>query len=187
VTTNKGKMIKADLVVFLRIFPHMCYSPNCELQLQACGPKPATRLLSSLPSSLTPTGHVRVKPTLQLVDYPCIFAAGDIIDWDEQKQAGKVGAHADVITANVLSILNGKHAKKAYKTGAEMILVSNGKVGTFILVILVAISIFLSRQDRGVSYFGILWGLVCGDWVTKLIKSKDLHIAEGRGYMNLSN
>jgi NADH dehydrogenase FAD-containing subunit len=100
-------------------------------QLQTRGPKPATEFLSSLPSSLTATGYFRVRPTLQLADYSHIFAAGDIIDWDEQKQAGKVDGHAGVVTANVLSIMAGNEAKTIYKGSPEMIVVTNGKVCTF--------------------------------------------------------
>jgi len=81
---------------------------------------------------LTTTGHVHVKPTLQLVDYPHIFAAGDIIDWDEQKQAAKVEGHAGVITENVLSILGGNEARRVYKGAFEMIAVTNGKVSTLV-------------------------------------------------------
>ena len=40
-------------------------------------------------------------PTLQLPDFPEIFAAGDAIAWDEQKQAGKLPNHTAVILANL--------------------------------------------------------------------------------------
>jgi NADH dehydrogenase FAD-containing subunit len=104
-------------------------------QLKTTGPRPATGFLSSLPASLTSTGHV--KPTLQLADHPRIFAAGDIIDWNEQKQAAKVDAHAGVVTANVLSIIGGKDATTQYKGSSELIVVTNGKVRPCVLAVLI--------------------------------------------------
>ena len=77
---------------------------------------------------LTPRGNVKVLPTLQLPSQPSIFALGDIIDWQEQKQAFKSYAHGSVITANILSLLNGSKAQKKYKTGPEIIIVTNGRV-----------------------------------------------------------
>lgn len=73
--------------------------------------------------------NVKVLPTLQLPSNPSIFALGDIIDWNEQKQAFKSYSHGSVITANILSLLNGSKAQKEYKTGTEMMIVTNGKVG----------------------------------------------------------
>ena len=78
---------------------------------------------------VTARKHVKVLPTLQLPSQQSIFALGDIIDWKEQKQAFKAGGHASIITANILSLLNGSKPQKNYKSGPEMILVTNGKVG----------------------------------------------------------
>ncbi|KAK0208923.1 hypothetical protein DFS33DRAFT_1306417 [Desarmillaria ectypa] len=139
VTTRNGKIIKADLFV------------------PAWGPKPNTGFIaSSLPGAITDKGFVKIKPTLQLASYPEIFALGDILDWKEQKQAAKANAHAALISANVLSYLDGKHLKE-YKGSYELILVTNGKNG-------------------GAAYFGVLWGIVLGDWAAKLSKSKTLLI-----------
>ena len=80
------------------------------------------------PDALTERRHVKVLPTLQLIDRPSIFAIGDIIDWKEQKQAFKSTGHASTVAANILSLLNGSQAQKNYKTGAEMMIVTNGKV-----------------------------------------------------------
>lgn len=77
---------------------------------------------------VTARKHVKVLPTLQLPSQHSIFALGDIIDWKEQKQAFKTSGHASVITANVMSLLNGSKPGKQYKTGPEMILVTNGRV-----------------------------------------------------------
>lgn len=77
---------------------------------------------------LTARKNVKVLPTLQLPAHPSIFALGDIIDWNEQKQAFKSYSHGSVITANILSLLSGSKAQKKYKTGTEIIIVTNGRV-----------------------------------------------------------
>ena len=78
--------------------------------------------------AVTARKHVKVLPTLQLPSQQSIFALGDIIDWEEQKQAFKAGGHASIITANILSLLNGSKPQKNYKTGPEVILITNGRV-----------------------------------------------------------
>jgi NADH dehydrogenase FAD-containing subunit len=78
--------------------------------------------------AVTARKHVKVLPTLQLKSHPSIFALGDIIDWEEQKQAFKANGHAAVITANILGLIGGSNPQKNYKTGPEMILVTIGKV-----------------------------------------------------------
>ena len=80
------------------------------------------------PDVLTKRKNVIVERTLQLKRHPSIFALGDIIDVVEQKQAFKAFGHGAIIATNILSLLNGSEAKKEYKTGTEMMIVTNGKV-----------------------------------------------------------
>ena len=98
---------------------------------------------------MTEDGYVKVKPTLELLDHPGIWAVGDIINWKEQKQAGKVMAHNDIVAANIISYLNGQPQKKIYKGPmAEMILITLGKVcalATFLFAI--ALSYLLVVRD----------------------------------------
>jgi NADH dehydrogenase FAD-containing subunit len=102
---------------------------NNHQQVVTRGPRPNTDFISTFGSGvLTERGTVKVKPTLQLASHPDIYAAGDIIDWDEQKQAGKVNAHAPVVAANVLSSVAGQTPTSNYKGSIEMIVVTNGKV-----------------------------------------------------------
>jgi len=77
---------------------------------------------------VTERKYVKVLPTLQLPSHQSIFALGDIMDWKEQKQFFKTSGHSSTITANILSILGGSKPAKQYKTGPEMILVTNGRV-----------------------------------------------------------
>jgi apoptosis-inducing factor 2 len=131
--TRKGKTIKGvDLVVStqLCVLRDDNQTTALHVQIPAFGAKPNTAFIESLGSgTLTSTGFVKIKPTLELLNHPGIFAIGDILDWPEQKQAGKVMAHAGIVAANLLSYLEGKPQKKLYKGPmAEAIVVPIGKV-----------------------------------------------------------
>jgi NADH dehydrogenase FAD-containing subunit len=73
-------------------------------------------------------GFVKIKPTMQLLNHPSIFALGDIIDWTEQKQIAKLIWHVPVVVANVASFLNGVAPMKKYAGASEIIVITNGKV-----------------------------------------------------------
>ncbi|PIL35059.1 hypothetical protein GSI_02846 [Ganoderma sinense ZZ0214-1] len=141
--------------------------PDADLLVPAFGAKPATSFITSLGVDVvTPSGTVKVNEYLEVAGHPGVFAAGDIIDWQEQKQAAKAGAHAGVVAANITAFLQGQPPKKAYKGSPEMILIPLGKTG-------------------GSGYIGLLWGIVLGDWLTKTIKGKDLMIGMARGARGL--
>lgn len=90
---------------------------------------PKTEYLTSFDATvLTQSGFVKVESTLQVKGHPGVFALGDIIDWEEQKQASKAGAHAGVVVANVLSYIAGRPVKKVYGGTPEFILIPIGKV-----------------------------------------------------------
>ena len=78
--------------------------------------------------ALTSAGHIRVKPNLELPDYPHVFALGDAIDWNESKQVVSVLAQIPIVLANIKSILNAKAPAKEYKGATVAMLVSNGRV-----------------------------------------------------------
>jgi len=144
VTTRNGRKLDADVVVL------------------TTGPRPNTSFISTLGlDTLTDRGTVKVKPTLQLVSHPDIYAAGDVIDWAEQKQAAKVAGHAAVIVANILSAVAGETPVTQYKGSFELILVTNGKSG-------------------GAAYFDVLWGILLGAWFARMVKGKDLLIPMAR-------
>jgi len=141
ITTRNGKKIEGNLLV------------------PTYGNRPATEFVASLGSSvLNERGQIKVRPTLQLESFNGIFAAGDVIDWDEQKQVAKYAKHAEVVVANVLSYLTGAAASKEYKGSVELIVVTNGKNG-------------------GAGYFGFLWGIVIGNWLAAMLKSKTLMVS----------
>ncbi|KAH6916250.1 hypothetical protein BKA70DRAFT_1255135 [Coprinopsis sp. MPI-PUGE-AT-0042] len=148
VTTVKGKVIQADLVV-------PCW-----------GGRPNTSIISTSLGAhiLTASGHVKVDPTLQVQGYPRIFAGGDIIDWDEQRQAVKATkGHSPVAVANIISLTSGMETRKIYKGSSELIALVVGRSG-------------------GLIYFELFWGIgviladMLGDFVMRTIKSKGLLI-----------
>lgn len=145
VTTRSGKQISdADLVVSAR------------------GGRPNTEYVTSLGED-TVNGHgfVKIKPTMQLLNHPSIFAVGDIIDWTEQKQIAKLMWHVPVIVANVVSFLNGVAPTKKYAGAPEIIVITNGKKG-------------------GMGYFGFLGGFTLGDWFAWLVKSRHFMVPKFR-------
>ncbi|KAF9469863.1 FAD/NAD(P)-binding domain-containing protein [Collybia nuda] len=149
VTTRKGQTLKADLVLLTR------------------GPRPNTAFIAASlgPESLSDRGLVKVRPTLQLLDHPDIFALGDVIDFPEQRQYAKATNHAAVVSSNVLATISGK-SLRPYKGSIEMLVVTIGKA-------------------RGGAYLDIMWGISLGDWFARLVKGKGLLIDElrpGLGY-----
>ncbi|KAG2350794.1 FAD/NAD(P)-binding domain-containing protein [Suillus weaverae] len=145
ITTRSGKHISdADLVVSAR------------------GGRPNTDYVTSLgEDALNGHGFVKIKPTMQLLNHPSIFALGDIIDWTEQKQAAKLMWHVPVAVANVVSFLNGVTPTKKYAGATEMIVITNGKKG-------------------GMGYFGFFGGFTLGDWFAWLVKSRDFMVSHFR-------
>ncbi|KJA17680.1 hypothetical protein HYPSUDRAFT_1008823 [Hypholoma sublateritium FD-334 SS-4] len=138
IKTRSSKSIKADLVVPTR------------------GGRPNTKFIESLGDVVSPSGTVRVTPTLHIVGHPRIFVAGDIIEWKEQKQAAKAPNHALVVVHNTLVLLGlSKKAAIPYKGSSELIIITNGKNG-------------------GAGFFDILWGISIGNWLSSLLKSKSL-------------
>ncbi|PSR70706.1 hypothetical protein PHLCEN_2v13436 [Hermanssonia centrifuga] len=139
---------------------------DADLVVPCFGSHPNTAFISSLGSDvLTKSGSVKVKPTLELQDHPGVFAAGDIIDWKEQKQAGKAPNHAGIVAPNVVSFLAGTTQKKVYKGSIEMIIIPVGKY-------------------VGGGYFDILWGITVGNWLSSFIKGKTLIVPLARSLMN---
>jgi len=135
---------------------------QADLVISARGPRPNTDFIASSLGSHTVNnrGYVKIHPTFQLQECPEIFALGDIIDWNEQKQMAKAWAHAPIVAANVDAYLS-ERTLKQYKRSIEMILITNGKNG-------------------GASFVGLWWGIVLGNWLTSLIKSRGLFIGRMR-------
>lgn len=150
VVLKSGKTLQTDLIV------------------RTSGPRPNTEFLSSSFGAdiLNEEKFVHVSPQLQVIDHPSVFAAGDIIEWEEQKQFGKTARQATVVAANIISYLANKPMKKAYTGTPEIIILTNGKLS-------------------GVAYLDYLRGLVFGPWFARMIKSKTLLLGFVRSKMGL--
>ncbi|KAG8950633.1 hypothetical protein FRC04_007257 [Tulasnella sp. 424] len=112
ITTEKGRAIKADLVV------------------PTWGGRRNTEFLKSFDSTIvTAEGNIRVLPTLRV---PLsngkinVYAVGDVIDWPEQKQVAKVPKHVGVVVPNILASIKGQQAPKVYGGFIEGILLPAG-------------------------------------------------------------
>ncbi|KAI0671198.1 FAD/NAD-P-binding domain-containing protein [Trametes maxima] len=139
--------------------------PDADLVLPAYGSRPNTSVVSTLADDvLTKDGFVRITEHLEIPGHPGVFAAGDIIDFKERKQAAKAGRHARVVIPNIISFLEGKPLKSSYNGVPEMIVIPLGKTG-------------------GSGYFDFLWGIIVGDWVSKTLLGKDLMVKRARAYM----
>jgi len=133
-----------------------------ELVVPTFGSHPGTGFVKSLGSDvLNARGQIKVENTFQLKSHPNIYAIGDVIDWQEQKQAAKAPKHAQITAANILSQINGGDAKKSYSGQPEMIIVTNGK-------------------KHGISYLGFLWGITLGNWFSSTMKGKELIVSMTR-------
>jgi len=138
---------------------------NADVVFLATGGTPRGEIIQTLsPALYNPKTHsIKVKPTLQVADdqYPNIFAAGDVADNGDAKQAYKVGLHVPVIAKNIKSLIQGQTPSAVYKptNGAEMIVLPMGKMG-------------------GISYLSFFGGMTLGDWFTKFVKGKTLFVSK---------
>ncbi|KAJ3493325.1 hypothetical protein NLJ89_g11045 [Agrocybe chaxingu] len=143
ITTRKGTDVPADLVISTR------------------GGKPNTEFIRTLGSDvLDDGGYIRVRETLQLVDHPRIFAAGNAIDIPEGRHAYKAARQALIVAKNTVALVRGSDDPKTlwqYRGGRNSITLSIGK-------------------DGGACYFDVLWGLMFGDYFASLKKSRGLMI-----------
>ncbi|KAF5379373.1 hypothetical protein D9615_006582 [Tricholomella constricta] len=136
---------------------------NADFVVQTRGPRPNNDFVSASlgKDSLSERGLIKIRPTLQLANYDNIFAAGDVIEWKEQKQAAKSSIHGALAGGNIQAFLN-NGAMKPYKGTTEMIVVTNGKAA-------------------GIAYFDLLGGITLGNWLAKAAKSKTLLVSMYKG------
>lgn len=88
---------------------------------------------------------MKVRPTLQLASYDNIYAAGDIVDYPEEKQLLTANAHSRVIIANIMAAISRKPLR-VYNGSPVMILLTNGKVSYSRYLTLHQYSLGISRE-----------------------------------------
>ena len=78
-----------------------------------------------IPESVDAKNSIKVNDSLQFIEYPHIFAGGDITAINEEKTARKAELHADIIATNLIRIKQGKSLVK-YSTGTSPMVISLG-------------------------------------------------------------
>lgn len=155
-------------------------------------------------TALTPSGHVRVTPSLN-IQFPGdiiaenMFAIGDIIDWPERHMIIGAKLHADVVFKNLLAALelaeakkNGRAAagsqpkRKAYKGIPEIHLIIFGPVSYLAYLPFAFIILSVPLQTGGIVYLPLFWGIMLGDWAARLLKATNLMIPRFRRTMGLA-
>lgn len=74
-------------------------------------------------------GEVRVEPTLAVTGHPAVFAIGDLTDVPESKRASAARDHADVVAANIRSLIAGGTPQATYAPAPERIVLPLGRTG----------------------------------------------------------
>jgi len=112
VTTTSGVPIAADIW-----FP--CYGLTVNTDY----------LAGDLPTARRPNGQVAVTNHLRVVGQDRVFAAGDITDLAEMKQAYLAGLHADVVVANIRALIEGCDDLATYEPRGDEIVLPLGPDG----------------------------------------------------------
>ena len=74
-------------------------------------------------------GTIRVDDRLRVVDHPGVWAIGDITDVRETKRADAARAHAEVVAANIRSLIEGGTAEAVYAPKPEHVVLPLGPDG----------------------------------------------------------
>ncbi|KAJ3499262.1 hypothetical protein NLG97_g465 [Lecanicillium saksenae] len=92
---------------------------ECNFFINCTGQKPNSSILSTLsPNSISSSGYIKVKPTLQLVDekYQNIYSCGDVTDMDVPTPNARSAMQQSVVAAeNILLAIDGKVPKHEYQ------------------------------------------------------------------------
>ncbi|KAK4152282.1 apoptosis-inducing factor 2 [Chaetomidium leptoderma] len=90
-------------------------------QINCTGQRPASRLIAELaPDAIAPSGHIRVKPTLQIDDesLPNVFVCGDVADTKDTNPNSRIaGRQAEIAADNVVLAATGKEPSYTYSPG----------------------------------------------------------------------
>ncbi|GJN81606.1 hypothetical protein PLIIFM63780_005141 [Purpureocillium lilacinum] len=91
---------------------------SCDLVIDCTGQKPSSQVIESLvPTAISPSGHIKVKETLQIdaAHVPNVYACGDVADTHTPNpNARSAMRQATVVAENVLLVTQGKEPKHKY-------------------------------------------------------------------------
>lgn len=108
--------------------------PGAPIQINCTGQKPASGVIAELaPHTLTESGHIRVKPTLQIDDdsLPNVYVSGDVAGAHARNPNSRIAARQGEIAAdNIVLAIRGKAPSRTYKEewGDEVIKLTLGLV-----------------------------------------------------------
>jgi NADH dehydrogenase FAD-containing subunit len=100
---------------------------ECDCFINCTGQKPASGLIEDFaPKTITSSGHIRVKPTLQIDDdsLPNIFVCGDVADTKVANMNSRIaGQQAEIAADNIVLAARGKKPSYTYEPGwAEQVI-----------------------------------------------------------------
>lgn len=131
----------------------------------------STALGAGLASAITPTGNIRVLPTLQVEGHPNIFALGDITNIEEAKtiMTGKM-KHVPVVHANLLALARALTKAPAGTPIASLTVTLKQHVPATAGFMSIPIG-----RNGGVTQLG---GTVLGGFVTRKLKGGDYFVGK---------
>ncbi|OAA69492.1 FAD-dependent pyridine nucleotide-disulfide oxidoreductase [Cordyceps fumosorosea ARSEF 2679] len=92
---------------------------NCGCFINCTGQKPNSSILSTLsPASISSSGYIKVKPTLQLIDenFQNIYSCGDVTDTDVPTPNARSAMQQSIVAAeNILLAIEGKAPQHEYR------------------------------------------------------------------------
>ncbi|TQV99344.1 mercuric reductase [Cordyceps javanica] len=92
---------------------------DCNCFINCTGQTPNSSILATLsPTSISPAGYIKVKPTLQLMDarFPNIYSCGDVTDTDVPTPNARAAMQQSVVAAeNILLAVEGKAPQHEYR------------------------------------------------------------------------
>ncbi|KAL7817152.1 FAD/NAD(P)-binding domain-containing protein [Trichoderma gracile] len=92
---------------------------TCDFFINCTGQRPLSEVLANLsPSSISSSGHIRIKPTLQVADdsLPNVYACGDVADTNTPNpNARSAMRQATVVAENILLAVAGKTPSHVYE------------------------------------------------------------------------
>ncbi|MEV6299506.1 FAD-dependent oxidoreductase [Actinoplanes sp. NPDC051861] len=112
VTTGDGNVIAADLW-------YPCF--GTEVRTDYLDP--------GLVTARQPDGRLAVAPRLTVTGHETVFAVGDVTAVPELKMARAAGQHAEVVAANIRSLIAGEPARAEYAAAPDGIVLPLGPAG----------------------------------------------------------